>query len=216
MTRMFTALTVSTLLVAGSASAQTPPPPTGAPPASQQATPPPATQKPAAPAPAPATVPFPADAKIGFISFQSVVANSELGKAGSKQMQALTEAKNQQVSAKQKEITALEQKAQSQANIVSPEALNNMKRDLDRMNRELQFLQQQAQADIQTMNDDLLSGFEQKVVPILEAIRKEMGLWVIFAVQQGEASGGLAVATAAPGIDLTMEVVKRLNASGIK
>ena len=59
-------------------------------------------------------------------------------------------------------------------------------------------------------NQELLESFTQKVLPIVEKIREDMGLWVIFAVQ--EDGGGLAVAATHKGLDLSMEVVKRLNA----
>ncbi|MEZ5317654.1 MAG: OmpH family outer membrane protein [Vicinamibacterales bacterium] len=204
MTRMITALTVCALFTGGAAAAQTPPP-------TQQT--PPATPPQQTPAPAPAPVPFPADAKIAFINLQAVVSQSSLGKAGSKEMQTLTAARNEQIQAKQKEIQALQAKAQAQATVMSADALNSMNRDLDRMNRELQFMQQQAQADIQAKNQELLDNFQVKVLPIVEELRKEKGLWVIFAVQdQADAPGGLAVAAAHEGLDLTMEVVKRLDA----
>ena len=47
-------------------------------------------------------------------------------------------------------------------------------------------------------------------MPIVEEIRAEKGLWVIFAVQG--ADGGLAVLAANPGLDLSPEVIKRLDA----
>jgi outer membrane protein len=208
MTRMITVLTICALCAGGTAAAQTPPP------TQTQQTPPPATP-PATPpqTPAPAPVPFPADAKVAFINLQAVVSQSELGKAGSKEMQALQTSRGEQITAKQKEIQALQQKAQSQATVMSADAMNSMNRDVDRMNRELQFMQQQAQADVQAKNQELLDSFQVRVLPIVEDLRKEKGLWVIFAVQdQAEAPGGLAVAAAHEGLDLTMEVVKRLNA----
>ena len=47
-----------------------------------------------------------------------------------------------------------------------------------------------------------------------EAIRVEKNLWVIFAIppQQGDTPPGLQVVAAAPGLDLSLEIVKRLNA----
>jgi Skp family chaperone for outer membrane proteins len=111
-------------------------------------------------------------------------------------------------------VQALEAKAQSQAAVLSPEAMGNMRRELDRVNRELEFMKQQAQADVDLKNQELLAGFSQRVLPIVEAIRNEKGLWVIFAVQQDDGGGGtLMVAAAHPGVDLTLEVVRRLNAA---
>lgn len=206
MRRMIPVFAVCALIAGASVvQAQTPPP-----------TPPPTVPpaQAAPPTPAPVAEPFPADARVGFISMQAVVAQSELGKAGSKEMETLTQTKNQQIGAKQKEVQALEAKAQSQAAVLSPEAMGNMRRELDRVNRELEFMKQQAQADVDLKNQELLAGFSQRVLPIVEAIRNEKGLWVIFAVQQDDGGGGtLMVAAAHPGVDLTLEVVRRLNAA---
>jgi outer membrane protein len=211
---MITTFVVCALFVAGTASAQTTPPPTTPPPATAPPpqTPPAGQKPPALPTPPPAPVPFPDGAKVAFISLQAIVSQSDLGKAGSKELQALTEAKQQQVAAKQKEVQGIQQKMQQQQTVMSAEAAANMNRELDRLNRELQFLQQQAQADIQSKNQELLESFTQKVLPIVEKMREDMGLWVIFAVQ--EDGGGLAVAATHKGLDLSMEVVKRLNAIG--
>jgi Skp family chaperone for outer membrane proteins len=208
MRRTITALTVFALLAGVStAAAQTTPPPTTQtpPPAQQQATPP-------APAPQPAPVPFPAEAKIAFISLQNVVNQSEMGKAGLKEMQTLTESRKTAIAAKEKEIQSLQAKADSQATVLTSEALSNIRRDLDRLGRELQFMREQAQADVELKQRELLESFQAKVLPLVETIRQEKGLWVIFAVQPDEASG-LAVAAAHQGLDLTAEVVRRLNAS---
>ncbi|HET9372033.1 MAG TPA: OmpH family outer membrane protein [Vicinamibacterales bacterium] len=209
---MLTTFVVCALFVAIPAAAQTTPPPTTQPPPTQTPPPqtPPAGQKPPALPTPPVPVPFPDGAKVAFISLQAIVSQSDLGKAGSKELQALTEAKQQQVSAKQKEVQGIQQKMQAQQTVMSAEAAANMNRELDRLQRELQFLQQQAQADIQSKNQELLESFTQKVLPIVEKIREDMGLWVIFAVQ--EDGGGLAVAATHKGLDLSMEVVKRLNA----
>ena len=43
--------------------------------------------------------------------------------------------------------------------------------ELDRARRELQFLQQQAQVDYETLQSQLLDGFGQAVLPIIEEIR---------------------------------------------
>src|SRR5437867_3847463 len=123
MTRMLIATALTTVLVAGSASAyqtqttpppakppaQTTPPPTKPP---AQTTPPPTTP-PATPpllptAPPKPAVPFPAEAKVAFVNLQSVVADSKLGKAGSAQMKTLGDQMNAELASAQKKITDLQ------------------------------------------------------------------------------------------------------------
>jgi outer membrane protein len=199
MRRMTIAVAVSALLVAGSALAQTPPP--------TQTTPPPATQKPTLPAPTAPPEPFPADAKIAFIDLQRVVAESSLGKQGQESMKALNEKLSSSLAAKNKEIQSLQDQIKQQQNVVSEAKLQEMMRNLDRLQREAQFQQQDAQVQVDQLNEELLKNFQDKVLPIVEAVRKEKGLWIIFAL--GDNSN---IAAAHAGLDLSMEIVKRLDA----
>src|SRR5262245_35782854 len=117
MTRILIASALTTVLVTGTAAAyQTNPPATQKPPAQtpppttppQTTTPPPLvppgqTTKPATPPP-----PFPAEAKIGFVSLQAVVSESKLGKAGSNQMKTLADQRNAEIGAAEKKIADLQ------------------------------------------------------------------------------------------------------------
>ena len=89
-----------------------------------------------------------------------------------------------------------------------------MRRDLDRLQLDAQAAQQKANADEQNLNEDLLTDFSQKAMPVIEELRVEKDLWVILGVTEvGENGGGqLIVASANPGLDLSMEIVKRLDA----
>ena len=53
----------------------------------------------------------------------------------------------------------------------------------------------------------LLQGFQEQVLPIVEEMRNEKGLWIVFAL--GENSN---IAAAHAGLDLSAELVKRLDA----
>lgn len=187
-------------------STQTTPPPVSIPP-------PAGTQKPTtptAPAPKPAAtpVPFPADAKIAYIDLQVVVRDSKLGKAGQEAMKVLNDNLAAQLAKKNKEIQTLQEKIKGQQNVVSDTVMNGMVKELDRLQREAQFIQQDAQVQIDQKNAELLQDFQQKVLPIVEEMRKEKGLWIIFAL--GENSN---IAAAHAGLDLSQDIVKRLDAT---
>jgi outer membrane protein len=213
MIRVTTIFAVSAVLVAGSAMAQTTPPPTTPPPATTQKptpTPTPApTQKPApTPAPKAEPVPFPADAKVAFLDLQAVVQQSKLGKQGRDAMQALNDKLGAELAAKNKEIQSLQDKMKTQQGVVSEAVFNGMAKQLDSLTREAQFKQQDAQAQVDSLNQDLLKSFQEKVLPIVEEVRKERGLWIIFAL--GDNSN---IAAAHAGLDLSQEIVKRLDAT---
>ena len=206
MTRMTTAFVLTALCAAASASAQTTPPPppptTQAPPTGQKPTPPTPTpeQKPAEP------VPFPAGAKMGFVDLQRVVEQSALGQAGREQIKKLGDKLGTDLAAKNKEIQALQEKINTQKSVASPDVLQGWLKELDRLQRQAQFEQENAQVEIQQMERQLLENFSQKVLPLIEAMRAEKDLWMVFAL--GDNS---PIAAAHPGLDLTPELIKRLD-----
>jgi outer membrane protein len=206
MTRVMTATVFSALFVVGTAAAAMPQTqPAGA--AARPATPP-AAPAPQTAAPAPAPVAFPADAKIGFVNMQSIVSQSRLGRTGQEQMKALNDKKGIELAAKNKQVQTLQQEVQAGASVLAPAILAQKNAEIDKLTREAQFMQEQAQVDIQALNDQLLDEFSTKVLPIVEQIRAEKGLWVVFAL-----GDGTGVAAVHAGLDLSAEVVKRLDAA---
>jgi outer membrane protein len=209
MTRMTIAIAVSAVLMAGSAMAQTTPPPTQGTPPPVQIPPSVSTQKPTTPTttPKPTPVPFPADAKIAYVDLQRVVAESALGKQGMESMKVLNDKLSAQLAAQNKQIQALQDKMKTQQNVVTETVFNGMVKELDRLQREAQFISQDAQVQVDQKQKELLDDFQQKVLPIVEDLRKERNLWMIFAL--GENSN---IAAANAGLDLSEEVVKLLDA----
>lgn len=191
-------MALAAVLVAGNALAQTPPPTTQAPP--------PAAPAAQAPAPAPQPVPFPADSKIAFVNVQGVLSQSALGKAGSAQLEALSKRWQTELTGLETKLNDAKSKQQSQAQLLSEVAAAQLAKDIDRLTRELQFKQQEAQSEVQAMQADLLQDFERKVVPLMEALAKEKGLYALFDV------GSTGAVYVFPGVDLSPELVKRVDA----
>jgi outer membrane protein len=202
------ALTVTVAAASAQTAPAAPRPATPAPAAPRPATP--AAQAPApAPAPAlPTVLPFPADARVAFLDMQAVVSQSKLGKAGLEKMKALTDKKTAELQAKTKQLQTLQQEVQSGGSVLSAAVLTQKNREIERLSSEVQFAQEQAQADVDALQRELLDEFSAKALPIVEEIRKERNLWVVFAL--GDGSGVAAVNAA---LDVSAEVVKRLDAA---
>jgi Skp family chaperone for outer membrane proteins len=195
------------------APAQTPPPVQTPPPAQTPRPTPTQTPRPTAtpppllpPQPAATPVPFPTESKIGFVDMQIIVSTSKLGKMGQERMKVLTDQQNADLGAKSKQLQALQQEIQSQGSVLTASALAQKNSELDKLQRAAQFAQQDWQAQTDTLNKQLLQDFQEKLLPVLEALRNEMNLWAIFSVAD---SGAAAVH---PGLNLSAEVVKRLDA----
>ena len=212
-------VTVVYALVSGVAFAQTPPP-TQAPPPTQQPPPttqqpPPVGQKPTAPTtptPPPAEpAPFPAESKFAFISPQAVLSQSELGRNGQKLLEDLQKKKQTELDAITKKMETLQTEIKNQAATLNPDALQAKQREFQKLQMQDQFERQQAQGEMEALQRKLLDEFEAKVLPIINELRKEKGLLAIFSVNP-QADGGMSPIAFDPGLDLTAELVKRLNA----
>ena len=158
-TLMVVALTLA--LSAGPAFAQATPPPQN-PPAQQ----PPATDKPA-PQPQPPK-PFPEGAKVGFVDLQVIASTSAEGKAASAKLEQYRTKANAQITEKTKEAQALQQKLQQGGTVLSEQARQQAEKDFQRLQRELQAMQEDANTELQQMTVQLQGDFQERLNPIIE------------------------------------------------
>ena len=189
--------------------AQTAPPAT--PPAQTPPASPPAQNPPAAPAEAAkpaAPVPFPEGARVAYIFMQGIFNGSTDGKAAAARLQEWEKKKTAEIQTKAKEAEALQAKVNQGGTVLNDQARAQAQRDLQRLQREVTAMQEDAQQEGQGLRQQLLNEFSQKVNPIIAAVAKERGLHMVFSVSD-EAN----VAWADPGLDLTAEIIKRVDAA---
>jgi Skp family chaperone for outer membrane proteins len=169
--------------------------------------------RPAAPVPQPVAqppAPFPADAKIAFVNLQFVFSESTLGKQGNERLKVFNDKLFAGLSARDKEIQGLSEKIKTQQSAIEASVLKVWTNDLQRLQREAQFAQQEARVQSSQLQQEVFADFERRIVPVLDTLRVEKRLHAIFAVQPE--GGGLTLLSYDPGLDLSSEVVKRLNA----
>jgi outer membrane protein len=204
--RMIVIGALALVLAAGPAVAQTPPPPTNppqTPPAGQQ----PPTPPPALTQPPPAPRPFPEGAKIAYVDLQRIAQNSAEGKAAATKIQALQKQKLGEIQEKNKQVEDLKKKLEQGGTVLSDQARTQIEKDIDRTARELQFMQQNAQAEAEQLERELNAEFQRKLIPIVEQIGKEKGLHMLFSIRDSP------VVWADTGLDLSEEVIKRFDAA---
>jgi outer membrane protein len=193
-------LAVLMAVVAVPTFAQTAPP--AAPPKPQT---PPATPPAAAPAPKP-VVPFPADSKIAFVDVNAVAANSQAGKDASKKLQDFQSKKVTELGEKNKQLTAMTTRRDSGTGVLNDAARAQLDKDIDKLQRDIQFQQQNAQAEFQDLQSEVQNDFQKRLVPVIDELAKEKGLYAIYSI----ADSGAAYVH--PGLDLSAEITKRLDA----
>ena len=200
---------VSFVLAAGSALAQTPPP-TQPPPSQPPAKPPVGAQPPATPAPTATPQPprpFPEGAKIAYVDLQRIAQASAEGKAAASKLEELKKQKTGELTEKNKALEGLRTKLQQGGTVLSESARAQLEKDIDKQTREIQFLQQGAQAEFEQLEQELNQEFQRKLNPILDQVSKEKGLHMLFSIRDNGA------VWADTGLDLSEEIVKRFDAA---
>jgi Skp family chaperone for outer membrane proteins len=158
----------------------------------------PAQAAPTPPAPVPQPVPFPAGAKVGFVNLQAIAQLSADGKAAAGKVNALAQKKQTEAADKTKALQANQQKLETSGGVMSEAARAQLQKDIERQTVEGQRFEQDAQAELNELQQQLQQEFQGKLMPVLEALSKEKGLQVLFS------AGDSGVIWAEPGIDLTL------------
>jgi len=172
------------------------------------ATPAPAPAAPAAiPAPAPRPpAPFPPGAKIGYVNLQQVAQESADGKASAARVQKTMSDKQTEAGNRAKALQTAQQKLQTQGSVMSDAARAQAEKDVANQQRDNDRFDQDAQAELNDLQQQLQNDLLKKLIPIIEDIRKDKDLWFVLSAQDA------GIITGDPGLDFTEEAVKRMDA----
>ena len=174
----------------------------------QAAAQPPAAQPQAQAAPAPQPpAAFPQGAKIALVNLQQIAALSVDGKASTAKVQALITKKQAEAAAKAKALQDNQNKLQQSGALMNDAARAQLEKDIERQTLEQQRFEQDAQAEVMELQTQLQGTFQERLFPILNQMVLEKGLHVLFSA----ADAGIIAAD--PGIDLTLEAIKRFDAA---
>jgi Skp family chaperone for outer membrane proteins len=163
-------------------------------------------QPPRAPAEPPSTTPvalFPADARFAFIDFQRIASTSVSGKLALRILKEFSDKKLTHIEGQSKQLQTLSSKRE--AGVLSGAALAQLDRDMLKLQREMQFSQQDAQAEFDQMRNDLDTDLRRKVVPVVADIAKERGLHAVFTADS-------SLLYMLPALDISDDVIKRVDA----
>ncbi len=180
MTRFSVAAVFSVMVLGGSAFAQTPPPPSVVPP--QQA-----------------------PLRMAFLDLQRIAAESGEGKAASSRVQALTQKKSAELQEKTKALQGNQQKIQQGGAVLNEAARAQTQKEIDRLTVEIDRFQEDANAEVQELQQSLQADFQEKLRPIVDAVVKELAIGLLFS------AGDAGAIYVDPSLDITGEVIKRFD-----
>jgi outer membrane protein len=181
------AATVCVMLSASPLYAQTPP---AAPPAAAQ------VQK-----------PFPTGTKYAFVNIQRIAAESAAGKTLAGKVQALNQQKVNELNEKNKALQGAQQKLESGGSVLSPAAIAQLQKDIERQQVDIQRFTEDAQQDVTNLQTQLQEEFQIRLSPIIQQVATERGLHMLFSV----VDSGLVWAD--PSLDITPEVIQKFDAA---
>ena len=190
------ALTLSVVLLAGTASAQAP-----------------ATAKPAAPvtpapqAAAPAPVPFQEGLKYAYVQLPRVAAESNEGKAAAARIKEFQDSKSTELNNKNKALQAAQQKLEQGGSVLNDAARAQLQADIERQQRDIQRASEDAQQDLQNFSQQVQDDFSRKLNPIVDRVAREKQVHFVFSAQDA----GLIWAD--PSMDLTADVIRVFNST---
>lgn len=175
-------------------------------------------QAPAAPqqaAPAQAQAPaqpvqrvFPAGTKYAFVNVQRIAAESAAGKTLAGKVQALNQQKVNELNERNKALQATQQKLEAGASVLSPTAVAQLQKDIERQQIDIQRFTEDAQQEVTTLQGQLQDEFQVRLSPVIQQLAAERGLHLLFSV----VDSGLVWAD--PALDITTEVIQKFDATG--
>ena len=157
--------------------------------------------------PAVAAAPAPPPLRMAFVDLQRVAAESTEGKAANAKVSALTQTKSGDITAKQKQLEGDQQKLQQGGAVLNDATRGQLQKEVDRLTVEIDRAQQDAQAEVQELQQQQLAAFQDKLRPVVESLVKELGVGLLFS------AGDAGAIYIDPSLDITAEVIKRFDAA---
>jgi len=143
--------------------------------------------------------------KIAVISTQEIIEGSAAGKKAIGALRALQQQKEDEVRQKQQEITDLRNQLAEGRLSLAEEKLQQLQDQLEARAKELRRLQEDASAELNKRQEEVLKGIEEQVMPIISRVGQENGYSMIFR----KFDSGLVYVDDA--VDITQMVIQRLD-----
>jgi Skp family chaperone for outer membrane proteins len=100
------------------------------------------------------------------------------------------------------------QKLQQGGAVLNEAARAQTQKEIDRLTVEIDRFQEDANAEVQELQQQLQGEFQEKLRPIVDAMVKELAIGLLFSSSD---AGAIYVD---PSLDITPEVIKRFDAAG--
>ena len=141
------------------------------------------------------------------MNLQQIASVSADGKVATAKVQALIQKKQTEGAQKGKALQDNQQKLEQGGALMNDSARAQLQKEIERQQVEGQRFEQDAQAEVTELQTELQNEFQKKLFPILQQLAKEKELHLLLSAADAGAIWW------EPGIDLTAEAIKRLDAA---
>jgi len=157
------------------------------------------------PPPAAAMPPQQAPLRMAFLDLQRIAAESSEGKAASSKVQELTKKKTAELAEKTKALQSNQQKLQQGGAVLNEATRAQTQKEIDRLTVEIDRFQEDANAEVQELQQQLQAEFQEKLRPVVDGLVKELAIGLLFS------AGDAGAIYVDPSLDITGEVIKRFD-----
>ena len=144
--------------------------------------------------------------KIGAINLSYVARMSKAGKEGLARIDEASRKRAAEVESRAAELEKQQTDFRVSSTGLSPRAIADLQRTFEKSKIDFERLRQDAQKEIEAMQMQFELEFRAKLTPVIDEVSKEKGLQFVFGLEQA------AIVWWSPGVDISDEVVKKLDA----
>lgn len=141
--------------------------------------------------------------KIGVFDADRVMNETEEGKRVQVKLTAFRDKKAGEIAAKEKEVAELNNRLQTQALSLSPDARSALEKDVQKKALEVNQARESAQRELQMEVADAQNAFQQQFLQVVEQFGNEEGFTLIFEKS--------FAAFASKSVEVTTALVERFN-----
>jgi Skp family chaperone for outer membrane proteins len=151
-------------------------------------------------------VPAQEASKLGMVNSQEILDKSVEGQRVLAQLQAADKKYTESITRLDDQIKQLQNRLSAQRLTLTAEAAAGIQADIQKKQTERQRTAEDAARSMQELQVTTLGQLQTQLLPIIEQLRKDKGLDVIFDL------GKTGAAFVSPALDLTAEVIRRYDA----
>lgn len=145
----------------------------------------------------------PAATKVAVIHIQNAIISTQDGKKAAAELQERYDPKRDEIEAKQKEITGLQEQLKRGSNTMSEEAKESLMREIDSKTRSLNRAAEDAQADFEQDQNRILQELGQRMMVVIIKYAQSNGYSMILDISSPQTP----VLWADNAVDITDEIV---------